>query len=922
MSGVPEQQPLPTGVVTFLFSDMEGSTRVLEEYGNAAAAHALERHHEIYEELIARNQGVIFETVGDAVYAAFARPPDALAAALDAHRALKAEAWEEIGGRLACRIAVHTGGVEARGAHYFGPPLFRCARLQALAHGEQTVVSQAAANLVNGSLPPGAQLLDRGIHRLKDLQEPEHVYELQHPDLRTEFPPLRSLDVRRHNLPVQLSSFIGRERELASVGELIRGHRLVTLLGPGGMGKTRLALQAAADQIDAFPDGAWFVDLSAVADAERIPAEIGAALSLREDPETSVQETLAAHLESKRLLLVLDNLEQLLPAGARPVADLVARAPEIHVLATSRRPLRIRGEREYDLAPLAAGTPNQADEVLPDAVALFLVRAREIRPDLVVDETTGPLIAEICNRLDGLPLAIELASSRLRIFSLEALHERLSQRLPVLTGGAADLPQRQQTLRATIAWSEELLSADERILFHHLGAFAGGFSLEGALAVMPEADAIAIEESLTALLEHSLIRRQDSPTEPRFSMLETIREYAHEQLIADGQDGVTVDRIADFLYDLARTSYDHSAGLRRRHAIERTATELPNIRVALQVLRDRGDTSRLPRLVAYLGRVWVNAGLNREGSEWIALASRALGDDASELRAALYRSEGAVLADAEPLRAAKSNQAAAAMYEAIDHGSDLAQSLVGASNALLNAGQIAEGRATAERARDVAREVGDLGTEAAAAGNVASADLALGRIDEAEVVIQRVNDIFRSLGDDRGVAISLGNLGDIAAMRAKYRESVTSHRLGLEAAERSADADILGWELGSLGAALGRVGEWQEGRPLLVRALAILNDSYAFRSLLESMAGAATLLAVAGDRAGAAEAWHLASSLATSLSIPIDDWLVAATADLAFGGSLPTMPDGVSYDAVSVDAAVARITDRLQALEELGQIAG
>ena len=303
---------MPEGTVTFLFSDLEGSTRLLEAYGEVTHA-ALNRHHDIFQDVIEGNRGVIFETVGDAVYAAFSTPTDALVAAIESHRALAADGWPEVGGRLACRIAIHTGPVERRGGRYFGSPLFRCARLQALAYGEQTVVSAATAALAADSLPDGARLIDRGIHRLKDLQEPEHVFELQHPDLRTEFPPLKSLDARRHNLPVQLSSFIGREQELAAVGELIREQRLVTLLGPGGMGKTRLALQTAADQIDAFPDGAWFVDLSAVADSERISAEIGSALSLREDPEIPVQETLAAHLQTKKLLLVLDNLEQLLP---------------------------------------------------------------------------------------------------------------------------------------------------------------------------------------------------------------------------------------------------------------------------------------------------------------------------------------------------------------------------------------------------------------------------------------------------------------------------------------------------------------------------------------------------------------------------------------------------------------------------------
>ena len=338
-------------------------------------------------------------------------------------------------------------------------------------------------------------------------------------------------------------------------------------------------------------------------------------------------------MRSKNLLLVLDNLERLLPQGARPVADLMAQAPEVHVLATSRRPLRVRGEREYHLSPLTAGTPNQTDDVLSDAVALFLARAREIRPDLVVDETTGPLIAEICKRLDGLPLAIELASARLRIFSLQALHERLSQRLPLLTGGAADLPSGSRRLAQPLPGAKSSWARTSESSFTALAPLPEG-SAWRAHAVMPEADAIGIEAGLTALAEHSLIRRHDSQVEPRFSMLETIREYAHDQLIADGHDGVTVDRIADFLYDLARATYEDAAGQRRRQALERTAVELPNIRAVLEVLRDRGDTHRLPRLVAYLGRLWDNRGLSREGLEWIELASRALGDEASELRAA------------------------------------------------------------------------------------------------------------------------------------------------------------------------------------------------------------------------------------------------------------------------------------------------
>ena len=567
---------------------------------------------------------MIFETVGDAVYAAFASPPNALAAALDAHRALQAEPWEEIGGRLACRIAIHSGSVETRGAHYFGPPLFRCARLQALAHGEQTVVSQATANLVNGSLPPGATLLDRGTHRLKDLAEPEHVFELQHPDLRTDFPPLRSLDARPHNLPTQLSSFVGREGELATVSRLIRENRLVTLLGPGGIGKTRLALQAAADQIDHFPNGAWFVDLASLREADRIPEAIASVFRLQEESETTATERLLAYLRTHQLLLVLDNLEQLLPDAASVVKELTDNAPDLHVLATSRGPLRLRGETEHEVPPLTAGDPTRPDEELPDAVALFVARARELRPDLEVDAETGPLIADICQRLDGLPLAIELAAARLRLFSLAALHDRLTQRLPLLVGGARDLPERQQTLRATIAWSDELLDAPTSALFHRLGVFVGSFSLDGATAVAGPDLGTDAEAGLTILLEESLVRRLDGTDEPRFTMLETIREYAWDRLTAEGGADAARDRLADHVDRIAHRANDELVGLRQAALLRLLDDELPNIRATLEWLHDRARRQRClagrrPRSV--LGHAWPAA-----GGSWLDRSCGADGD--------------------------------------------------------------------------------------------------------------------------------------------------------------------------------------------------------------------------------------------------------------------------------------------------------
>jgi predicted ATPase/class 3 adenylate cyclase len=505
---------LPEGTVTFLFSDVEGSTQLLERHG-AEMGEALARHHALFEQITERHRGVIFETVGDAVYAAFARPADAVAAALDAHRALRDEDWGPIG-RLAVRIAIHAGAVERRGKHYFGSALFRAARLQALGYGEQTLLSAVTARLVGDALPDGASLRDLGTHRLKDLAEPEQVYQLTHPDLRDAFPTPMSLDAHPNNLPVQLSSFVGRDAELEEVGALIDRHRLVTMLGPGGIGKTRLALQVGAERIERHPNGVWFVDLSAMRDPELVPSAIATTLGLREQPGKPIAALLAAHLHTRRSLLVLDNVEQLLPAAGTTVSELLGAAVELRMIVTSRAPLRIRGEYEYAVPSLASGDPQVIESEPPPAVALFVDRARAIRPDFAVDAESGPLVAEICAALDGLPLAIELAAARLRVFRLEALRQRLASRLLLLTSGTRDAPARQQTLRAAIAWSEELLSESERRLFARISVFIGGFTLDAAEAVAGLELGAEVIDALTTLLEHSLVRLVDGPAdEPR-----------------------------------------------------------------------------------------------------------------------------------------------------------------------------------------------------------------------------------------------------------------------------------------------------------------------------------------------------------------------------------------------------------------------
>ena len=866
MAPSPEPRPMPEGTVTFLFSDLEGSTGLLERYG-AAASTALERHYRLFEELVDRNRGMVFETVGDAVYAAFSSPVDSVAAALDAHRALAADPWSEVGGRVACRISIHTGAVERRGSHYFGAPLFRAARLQALAYGEQTVVSAATAALVSGSLPDGAQLIDRGVHRLKDLQEPEHVYELQHPDLRTEFPPLKSLDARPNNLPIQLSSFVGRDDELAQVGALVRDHRLVTLLGPGGIGKTRLGLQVAADQIDQFPEGAWFVDLSSSNEAGDIPDAIAAALRVPERVDQPALQTLGEHLRNRKLLLVLDNLEQLMPRAAGVVAELLSSAADVQVLGTSRAPLRIRGETEYTVPAMTAGHPNMTDPELPGAIALFLARAREIQPELAVTDETGPLIAAICNRLDGLPLAIELAASRLRLFPLAALAQKLQNRLPVLIGGARDLPERQRALRATIAWSDELLGESDRELFHRLGVFAGSFGLDGASAVAgPGAD---VEGDVTTLLEQSLIRRVESRDEPRFAMLETIREFAAEALPAQERAGAT-DRMADYICALASHSPDDLLGQRQAATLRLMDAELPNIRATLAWLHDKGDNDRLPNLVADLARYWSMRGLSREAQRWIDAAVLLIADQESNLRGRLFRAEGVmVLADSIP-RARDAIERAIAIHRARGDAKDLASCLVALSLVGNSLHDYELTKDAGTEAAALAQEIGDVRTEGAAVGNIAQAHLLEGRIDEAEAGFRKAESLLREAGDLHGVALAVDAYALIARARGDVHEAARLHAECAVASADLGDPELESLARLNLAMVLSQLGDWRAAAPELLRALQLGQEVGDVALRLAAVSIGASVLHAAGDPQGAAMLWAIAKAISEDRQMPIN----------------------------------------------------
>ena len=859
---------MPEGTVSFLFSDVEGSTQLLERHGTKMGA-ALARHHELFERTVAGNEGVIFETVGDAVYAAFGRPRDAAAAALDAHRALAEEPWGPVR-RIAVRIAIHTGPVERRGDHYFGPALFRAARLQALGYGEQTLVSGATARFLTDGLPDGASLRDLGTHRLKDLGEPEHVFQLMQPGLRADFPALKSLDAHPHNLPIQLSTFVGRDAELAELGGLLAGERLLTLIGPGGIGKTRLALQAAADRIDHFGDGIFLVDLAPLRDPELLPGAIAETLGLREEAGRPLTATLEEHLSGRTTLLVLDNLEQLLPAAGRTVADLLARAPDLRILATSRAPLRVRGEREYHVTGLEVGSVDELDPEPPPAIALFVERARAIGVDLEVDREVGPMLAAICARLDGLPLGIELAAARLRVFSLTQLHDRLAKVLS-LGAGATDLPDRQQTLRAAIAWTEELLAPAERRFFARLGVFVGGFTLDAAEAVAGAESTVDTIEVVTKLAEQSLLRRFDgAQDEPRYGMLEMIREYAAERLEETGEADASRARLAAYLVTLVEELEPALVGTGQERALQRLDAELANLRLAMAWLREQRDPN-VAGLAAVLARYWRMRGLLSEGLEWVREARSVVPDAPREVLARLLHAEGLLTGErGAPGEAADLLSEAASLYRAVGDRAALGRALVTLSHTEHMLGRLDDAAQTAAEAVELAHDLGDLRSEASATGNLALVALKQGRVDDAQIGISRAVEMFRRAGDLHAVAIALGNLGAIAGQNGDFDRAAELHREALAAAVSLRSLELEGWARASLAGALYRRGDWADAAPIAIEGIAQQVAAEAALDVVQALGLAAGILVAAGDTRTAITAWSAAEANAERLGVPLD----------------------------------------------------
>jgi predicted ATPase/class 3 adenylate cyclase len=609
---------LPSGTVTFLFTDLEGSTRLWETDREPMAA-AVARHDVLLEDSIRHSGGVVFSRMGDGMAAAFGTARGAVSAAVEAQRALAGEPWDGTG-PLRARMGIHTGEGRVVGDQYESHTLNRCARLMAAAHGGQLVISGATEELVRGDLPPDVQLVDLGEHRLRDLQSPMHVFQVLHPALESTFGPLRTVDPARRsrpsNLPAPLDRFVGRVHEVGDIAERLRRARLLTLLGPGGTGKTRLAIQVANGLRDRFDDCVYFVDLSACRDVESVLLAIARTLGVREQGDRALPDAIKEQIGAQTTLLLVDNFEQVSTA-APTVADLLRDCPELTVLVTSREALNVSGEQVYLVPPLALPGSEAAYSVAElenfEAVDLFVDRARAARADFQLTAENAAAVVELCVRLDGLPLAIELATARLALFTPQALVERLGDRLDLLKGGARDAPERQRALRDTIRWSYELLAGDEQRLLALFAVFSGA-TLEAVEAVAGRVrgfDDVDVLEGISSLVRKSLVRHVDAgATGPRLSMLETIRDFASEQLDEDPDLRADAHRAhAEYFADWTLQQCKGLAGDQRDTASERMAADIQNLGVAWRYWVGERDFEALGKLtdglwLLYNARGW------------------------------------------------------------------------------------------------------------------------------------------------------------------------------------------------------------------------------------------------------------------------------------------------------------------------------
>ncbi len=701
-----------TDIVTLLFTDIEGSTEKWE-HEPERMADALARHDVLLRSAVEAHRGRVIKTTGDGIYAAFAEAINGVEAAIAIQQAV-ADPAATAGMAIPVRCGLHAGPALERDNEFFGGTSNRAARIMCLAHGGQVLVSQAVAELAADSLSAEISLRDLGAVRLKGVEGSEHAYQVVHSSLRREFPALRSLETTPNNLPRHLTSFIGREREIAEAEKLLERARLLTLLGIGGLGKTRLSLQMAGDVLESYRDGAWLVDLAPIRDPSIMASEVAKVLGVREEPGGLLIETLCRHLKPRNLLLILDNCEHLIQPSAELVHAILGAAPEVRVIATSREALRIPGEQTYTVTPLPVPDRSDGIEALSrsPAVRLFVERAQLHKPTFALNEQEAPAVAELVARLEGIPLALELAAARVRSLTVAEINVRLKDRYKVLSGGARVALERQQTLRALVDWSYDLLQKDEQVLLARLAVFANGFELASAEEVCG-VDPLTPEDVfdlLTSLVEKSMVLTEERKDRTRYRMLETIRDYAVEKLTQRGELAATAALHCNHYFEMAKAGNRGLKGHEHADWIRRLESELDNLRAAIMLALEGGvDPFIAVKLEVAMQGFWILRGYATEGRKYVRAALALPAVQESELAKGWALYVGAALAESQSdySEARRMLEESLALRRGLGNPVDVAATLSTLSWVRLREGDTAQARACEEEAIAIFRELGD-----------------------------------------------------------------------------------------------------------------------------------------------------------------------------------------------------------------------
>ena len=834
---------MPSGTVSLLFTDIDGSTRLLEQLGDAYAT-LLSDHHRLISEAIATHGGSHVDAAGDGLFVSFPTARAALLACIDAQRAIGGHQWPD-GADVRVRMGLHTGEPMSAASGYVGIDVHRAARICAAGHGGQVLVSEAARALIGSALPDGVSFRDLGEHRLKDLAAPVRLYQVLAPGLATEFPSLRSLDTLPNNLPHQLSSFVGRLQEIDDAEARLGTTSMLTLTGPGGVGKTRLALEVGAHMVDAFPDGVWFVELGTLDEGSLIGDTIASALRLKQANPGAIH-TLVAALAERHMLLILDNCEHLLDPVVEVADALLRRCPDLRIIATSREALGMAGESLMPVPSMSLPEPggpgsSEAFERLAacDAVGLFLDRGRSVMPGFALTEENADAIAQICLRLDGIPLAIELAAARVRSLPPHQIATRLDHRFRLLTGGSRTALPRHRTLRAAMDWSFDMLPEAERVLLPRLSAFAGSFSLEAAEAVVSGGPVGRDEmiDLLSRLVDKSLLVPEEGSTEARYRLLETIRDYAQERLVEAGDASEVYARHRDWfvaLVEQARPGF--FAGAEHAPWLARLSDDHDNLRAALRWSDEDPDgASAELSLASGLWRFWEIRGHLAEGSAWLERALARTGGEISPRRANGLTGAGVLATQRGDLAAASAAlEASLLLQRELGNPLAVAAACNNVANAAIEQGNFARARELYREGIELTRAAGDQQGVGFSLLNLA--DLAARQNDdvEADELYAESIQTFEALGDQWGVAQATSRLalvsrrrGDFAAARARYNDAMSIYRrLG----DRRAEARML--------AGLGDVAAHEGDH---AGAAAVYRESLALRSQLGDRAGVASM---------------------------------------------------------------------------------